>query len=94
MNERVASSRRASQGARDVAAALPFAALVLLMPPIILIVARPASVAGVPLVIVYIFGVWAAIILAAFLVARVLKGEDPAHLDQDDGIEHRARDLS
>jgi hypothetical protein len=94
VDQRAAGSNRASQGARDVAAALPFAALVLLMPPIILIVAVPVTLAGVPLIIVYIFGVWAAIILASFLVARVLARDDPAHLGDEDRIEDRATEIS
>lgn len=94
MEQRPADTRRGSQGARDVAAALPFAALVLLMPPIILIAAVPARLAGVPLIIVYIFGVWAAIVLAAFLVARALAREDPAAFGEEDGIEDSTADLS
>lgn len=62
----------AARGARDAAALLPFAALALFMPPIILIFATPARIAGVPLVICYIFGAWAAVILGALLIARKL----------------------
>lgn len=60
------------QGARDAATVLPFVAAVLLMPPIVLIFAAPVLVGGIPLIVVYIFGVWVAVILAAFLAARRL----------------------
>ncbi|WP_332684879.1 hypothetical protein [Bosea sp. (in: a-proteobacteria)] len=58
------------QGARDAAALLPIAATVLLLPPFILIFAAPAFVFGVPLIVAYVFGVWAVVIFAAWLVAR------------------------
>ena len=59
-----------AQGARDAATLLPFAAAVLLLPPFILVFAAPALVAGVPLIVIYVFGVWAAVILGAWLLAR------------------------
>jgi len=61
---------RESRGARDAAAILPFLGVVLLFPPLIHIFAAPATVAGVPLIVVYLFGVWAAIIVVAYLVSR------------------------
>lgn len=70
-----------SQGVKDVAIVLPFVALVLLMPPIILIFATPTSIAGIPLIVVFIFGVWALLVVGAFLVARRLErveATDPA----------------
>lgn len=65
----------ARQGVRDAAVILPVIAVIALVPPIILIFVRPALVAGVPLIIVYIFGVWAMAILAAFWLSRRLPGE-------------------
>jgi predicted Kef-type K+ transport protein len=64
---------RENRGARDAAAILPFLGVVLLFPPLVYIFAAPAAVAGVPLIVLYLFGVWAAIILVAFLVSRRLK---------------------
>lgn len=67
------------QGLRDAAAILPFAAAVLLAPPLIWIFAGPAAPGRIPPIILYIFGIWAAIILATFLLARRiarLKDED------------------
>lgn len=62
-----------NRGARDAAAILPFLGLVLFFPPLVYIFTAPLTVAGIPLIVVYIFGVWAAMILATFLVARRLK---------------------
>jgi hypothetical protein len=67
-----------AQSARDAATLLPVVAAVLLLPPFILVFAAPAHIAGIPLIVVYVFGVWAAVILCAFLVARRLKTPDGA----------------
>ena len=49
---------------------LPIVVVLLLMPPLIRIFAAPATLGGIPLIIVYIFAVWAAAILVAIVVAR------------------------
>jgi len=59
-----------AERARDAATLLPFAAAILLLPPFVLLFAVPASVAGIPLIVVYIFGAWAAVVLAAWWLAR------------------------
>ncbi|MCI0546346.1 MAG: hypothetical protein L0027_03580 [Candidatus Rokubacteria bacterium] len=38
--------------------------------PILAVVNRPATVAGVPILYVYLFGVWAVVIGAVYLLAR------------------------
>jgi hypothetical protein len=70
------------QGAVDAATVLPFVAAVLLAPPIILIFGAPVMLAGIPLILVYVFGVWAAIILAAALLARRLSRNEVVALDE------------
>ena len=65
----MAAGRTDRQGLRDAATMLPIAASLLLLPPLIRIFAAPAMLAGIPLVVVYIFAVWAAIILIAAIVA-------------------------
>ncbi len=83
MRRRAADTQRA----RDAAALLPVAAAFLLLPPFILVFAAPVLVAGVPLVVVYVFGVWAAIILGAWLVARhQARAEDGADAAADAGF--------
>ena len=57
---------------RDAAALLPLLGLVLLMPPVITLFAVGLDVAGVPLIVVYVFGVWLALIACAALLARRL----------------------
>ena len=59
-----------AQGTRDAATLLPVAAAVLLLPPFILVFAAPVLVAGIPLIVVYVFGVWAAVILAPGCLSR------------------------
>jgi hypothetical protein len=58
--------------ARDAASLLPVLGVFLLMPPIITLFAARADVAGVPLIVVYLFGVWLALIACAALLARRL----------------------
>ena len=57
---------------RDAAVVLPLLAVFLLMPPVIRLFTGAHTVAGVPLIIVYLFGVWLALIVAAALLARRL----------------------
>jgi hypothetical protein len=68
------------QGLRDAATILPFAAAALLAPPLIWIFAGPAAPGRVPPIILYIFGIWAVIILATFVLARRI-----ARLKDEDG---------
>lgn len=79
---------RENRGARDAAAILPFVSVVLLFPPIVYIFAAPVTVAGVPLIVLYLFGVWAAIILAACLVSHRLK-PDAEHAESPAGTAGR-----
>ena len=64
--------RRAdAERVRAAATLLPFAAAVLLLPPFVLLFAAPVLVAGIPLIVVYVFGTWAAIVLATWWLARI-----------------------
>jgi putative effector of murein hydrolase LrgA (UPF0299 family) len=59
---------------RDAAGLLPVLGLVLFMPPVItLFAAAGADLAGVPLIVVYVFGTWLAVIVAAALLSRHLE---------------------
>lgn len=66
------------QSLRDAATLLPIVAAILLGPPLIRIFAAPAAAAGIPLIILYIFGVWAAIVLGAYLLARRVDASEGA----------------
>ena len=67
-----------AEGLRDAAKLLPFTAAVLLLPPFILVFAAPALISGIPLIIIYVFGVWAAVVFCAWLLARQLARAEAA----------------
>lgn len=65
---------------------LPFFAIALFVPPIVLIFAKPITVFGIPLAAVYLFIVWAVVIAAAFVFSlRLGKREGPAPGDGETG---------
>lgn len=65
-----------AQRVRDAATLLPVTAAILLLPPFILVFAAPLLIAGIPLIVVYVFGVWAAIVFCAWLLAHSLARAD------------------
>ena len=64
--------REPSRRARAAALLLPLVGLFLLMPPFVTLFGGQARVFGVPLIVFYLFAVWAALTLAAALLARSL----------------------
>jgi hypothetical protein len=62
----------ASEKTLRLALCLPLLGLFLLMPPALLVFSIPASIAGIPLIVVYIFGVWCFLIAGAYLLTRRL----------------------
>lgn len=58
---------------RDAAVLLPLIGLFLLMPPMVDVFAAPHRVGGIPLIVVYLLGVWVALVLGAALLARALR---------------------
>lgn len=66
----MADRQSGGEGFRDLAVVLPIVVMLLLMPPLVRIFAVPATLAGIPLIVVYIFAVWAAAILISIIVAR------------------------
>jgi len=68
----------ARQKARDAGIVLPLAGLVLLTPPVATAAAVDGRLLGVPVAVIYVFGVWAALILGARLLARRLVVDQPA----------------
>jgi hypothetical protein len=66
-----------SSKAPDAAVVLPLFGAFLLMPPVISLFAAPMAIWHVPLIVLYIFGVWAGLILCAILLARHLASTPP-----------------
>lgn len=62
----------------DMAALLPAAFVLLILPPYIRVFDTDATLAGLPLLHVYVFGLWAAAILASGLLAGRLARVDRA----------------
>ena len=62
---------------QSAAVLVPLAALFLLMPPFVLLFTTPRMVCGVPLSVLYIFGVWARLGAVTCQVARRLGAPPP-----------------
>lgn len=58
--------------APDAAVVLPVFGMFLLLPPAISLFAAPVVIWGVPLIVLYVFGIWAGLIVCAALLARRL----------------------
>ena len=71
----------------DAARLLPILGTVLLMPPVITLFVADVSIGGVPLIVVYVFGAWLALIVCAVWLSRRLATaeSDPA---RDPGESH------
>lgn len=69
--------------APSAAVALPLLGLFLLMPPVITLFARGAGLAGVPTIVLYVFGVWIALIVCAALLAPHLDAAGPGDAARD-----------
>lgn len=69
-NEDPIALRTRGRRVRTLATLAPLLGLFLLMPPFILPFAQEAEILGAPLVVVYIFAVWAVLILSARVIAR------------------------
>ena len=64
--------------ARDRALVMPLIGLILLTPPVAGIFDIDARIGGVPATLVYIFAVWALLVVAGAAAARRLRGTDEA----------------
>lgn len=77
------------QSTRDAGTLLPIVAAILFLPPLTLIFSAPITIAGIPLILVYLFTAWALVIAAAcFLASRledigVRQGEAPSQPGDD-----------
>jgi len=65
----------------DAARVLPMVGVVLLMPPVVTLFAADAAIGGVPLIVVYLFCTWLALIGCAAWLARRLSASEAARPD-------------
>ena len=72
--------RTLSTKARHIALCLPLFGLVLLLPPAIRVFAVSTTILGLPLIVIYVFGIWAALIIGAAALAR--------HLGREGAVDH------
>lgn len=70
-------ARPPSPRAQNAAVVVPLTGLLLLMPPFISLFATPVRLFGIPIVVLYMFGIWAALVLLTWWLARRLD-EPPA----------------
>lgn len=66
-----------AQRTREAASLLAVVGLFLLMPPVVGLFATPVSLAGVPLIVLYLFAVWLGLVLAAARLGRTLEAAAP-----------------
>jgi hypothetical protein len=62
----------------DAAVLLPCVGLLLLMPPFIGLFSPRLTLLGIPLLVFYVFGVWAVLIVLTAVLARRLDPPEPA----------------
>lgn len=87
-------SNRRSPSPRLFAAAilLPCVGLFLLMPPVIGLFAIPRDVAGIPLIVFYLFGVWLGLVACAAWLSRRIGDSGPGTGTGSDALPPRHRD--
>lgn len=68
--------RHSSQRAQSAAVVIPVLGLFLLLPPFITLFIGDARPLGIPLIVIYIFGVWAALLVVTAWLARRLDAPD------------------
>ena len=63
---------RARKRRYDGAVFLPVFAALLILPPFVGLFAQPVTLFGLPLIVVWLFGSWLAVIFAAWRLSRLL----------------------
>lgn len=77
--------RPLSPRTQNLAVLLPLLGLFLLMPPFIALFGVEPRPWGVPLVVAYLFGVWAALLVGAAWLARLLRPREAEGLPPAEG---------
>ena len=70
---------------RAAAVLLPCLGLFLVMPPMIGLFAVPRDLAGIPLIVVYLFGVWLWLVACAAILSRRMDKGGPDRVAADGG---------
>jgi hypothetical protein len=66
-----------NQRHREAALLIPLFGVFLILPPILGLFDGPHAVAGIPILHIYLFAVWLALVGAAFWLSRRLGRDDP-----------------
>ncbi len=62
---------------RNAAMVVPLLGTLLLLPPLVALFTAPVTLFGIPLIVLYLFVLWAALIGAAFWLAHRLDAPQP-----------------
>lgn len=73
---------------RDAAFVLPLFGVMLLLPPFLNLFIRDRLLWGIPLEVLYLFGVWFGLVAGAAILTRRLPRQDAAVPDADNGEAH------
>lgn len=84
--------RPASARLRDAAMLLPAIGTFLFLPPAITLFVGTGTLGGVPLIVLYLFGVWLVLIACAAVLARRLADPPPPAADAPPSDETPARE--
>jgi hypothetical protein len=68
---------------RDRSAVVLLLGLLLLMPPLAIVFHLETKIAGIPFTLVYLFGVWAILILAAMRISRRMQDDEQSVEDRE-----------
>ena len=68
----------------DAALLLPVAGAIALLPPLIGFFGHPGRIFGLPIVVVYVFGLWIVLIAVAARLSRLLCNEASPKADQEE----------
>ena len=70
---------------QSAAVLVPLAGLFLLMPPFVFLFAGPRTALGIPLIVLYLFGAWAVLIVITWQLSRRLAPPDAQAAPPADG---------
>ena len=81
-------SRSARRKARDLAVLIPLGCIFLIMPPMVHASVGAGTIMGIPVNVIYVFGVWLVAIVLTFWNARRLYASDDGGAEQIDAEDY------